>query len=64
LEFSLAKIDGGQPILFPAGPAPAGAMGVREMDQQSRREAWLITSGIVLVPLVAALAVLSQMLLQ
>ena len=35
----------------------------REMDQKSRREAWLLASGMILVPLVAAVAVLSQMLL-
>jgi hypothetical protein len=34
----------------------------REMDQKSRREVWLITSGIIFVPLVAALAVVVQML--
>ena len=38
--------------------------GAREMDQKSRREAWLLASGMILVPFVAALAVLSQMLLQ
>jgi hypothetical protein len=32
------------------------------MDQKSRREVWLITSGIIFVPLVAALAVVVQML--
>jgi hypothetical protein len=34
------------------------------MDQESKREAWLLASGMILVPLVAAIAVLSQMLLQ
>ena len=30
---------------------------------KARREAWLMASGMILVPLVAALAVISQMLL-
>jgi hypothetical protein len=34
------------------------------MDQESKREAWLLASGMILVPVVAAIAVLSQMLLQ
>jgi hypothetical protein len=32
------------------------------MDQESKREAWLLASGVTLVPLVAALAVVVQML--
>jgi hypothetical protein len=42
----------------------AGPPGAREMDQESKREAWLLASGMILVPLVAAIAVFSQMLLQ
>jgi hypothetical protein len=34
------------------------------MDQESKREAWLLASGMILVPLVAAIAVFSQMSLQ
>jgi hypothetical protein len=33
-------------------------------DEKSEREAWLVALGMILVPLVAAIAVLSQMLLQ
>jgi hypothetical protein len=32
------------------------------MDQESKREAWLLASGMILVPVVAALAVVIQML--
>jgi hypothetical protein len=32
------------------------------MDQESKREGWLLASGMILVPVVAALAVVIQML--
>jgi hypothetical protein len=32
------------------------------MDQKSKREVWVLASGMVLVPVVAALAVVIQML--
>jgi hypothetical protein len=34
------------------------------MDQESKREAWLLASGMILVPVVTAIAVLIQMMLQ
>jgi hypothetical protein len=33
------------------------------MDQESKREAWLLASGMILVPLVAALAVVFSQIL-